>query len=60
MKIVKMVLSLLSSLCLAGLAITKSVFFSIPLLVFSSMIIGVYLSEINFKRRGKAEERDAA
>lgn len=60
MKMVKMVLSLLSSLCLAGLAITKSVFFAIPLLVLSSMIIGVYIGEINFKRSDKSKERNKA
>ena len=50
MKIIKRILSLLSTLCLVGLAITESVYFAIALLVFASMTIGVFLGEIKFNR----------
>ena len=49
MKIIKKILSILSSVCLAGVALTDSLYFAIALLVFASMTIGVFLGEIKFK-----------
>ena len=55
MKKIKIILHLLSVICMAGVVITDSIYFSLALLVFSSMLIGVFLGEIDF---GKKKNKD--